>query len=86
MDPLDIIKKSKCRNCEFRLTRTVEPVSQEDREYYMELLGIEDGESYDLFIEQNKCLVTNEDLDGIIRECNGFSPKSEQCLIREYKF
>jgi len=86
MDPLDIIKKSRCLNCIHRLTRVVEPVTQEDREYYMDLLGIEDGDTYDLFIEQHKCLVTDEDLDGIIRECSHFELKSQHCLIREYQF
>jgi len=87
MDPFGIIKNSKCLHCAHRLSRIVEPVTQEDVEYYMDLLGIEDdSDTYDLFIEQQRCLLTGEDLDGVIKECNRFTPNSEISLIREYKF
>lgn len=86
MNPLDMLKKSKCYTCRHRLSRVVEPATQEDKEYYMEVLDIEDSEDYDLYIEQHKCLMTDEDIDGIILECNQYEGIYQNMLIREYKF
>lgn len=86
MNPLDMIKESKCYTCRYCLSRVIEPILPEDKAHYMELLDIEDTEDYDLYIEQHRCLVTDEDLDGITRECSQYSPKEQTLLIREYKF
>ena len=86
MNPLDMLTESKCYTCKHRLSRVLEPLSPEDKEYYMDVLDIEDVGEYDLYIEQHKCLMTDEDLDGIIRECNQFTPIMETQLLREYKF
>jgi hypothetical protein len=88
MDPSDIteiINKSKCLHCVHKLTRTIELVTQEDKEYYMDLIGIDNIEDYDFYIEQHKCLITDEDLDGIIHECSHFEPNSKFSLIREWR-
>ena len=86
VNPLDAIYKSKCFTCQHRLSRLVEPITQEDREYYLEFMDIDDTDSYDLYIEQHKCLMTDEDLDGIILECNKYKMLNDFKLIREYKF
>jgi len=86
MNPIDMLQQSKCFNCKYRLSRILEPLTQEDKEYYMDVLYIDDPDEYDLYIEQHKCLMTNEDIDSIIRECNKFSPKIQNQLLREYKF
>ena len=86
MNPLDMLKQSKCFTCRYKLTRVIEPVTKEDREYYLEVLDLDDADAYDLIIEQHKCLKTDEDLDGVIRECSAYSPKYSNRLIREYKF
>lgn len=86
MNPLDILKESRCYNCKHRLSRILEPVTQEDKEYYMDILNIEDADEYDLYIEQHKCLMTDEDLDGVIRECNKFVPEMQLQFLREYRF
>ena len=86
LNPLDILKESICYTCRHRLSRVIEPILPEDKEYYMEILDINDTDEYDLYIEQHRCLITDDDLDGIIRECNQYSPKMQTQLIREYKF
>ncbi len=87
INPLDVLEQSKCFTCRHRLSRVIEPISLEDKEYYLEMLDIEeDEETYELYIEQHKCLITDEDLDGIIRECSQYELVSNFKLIREYKF
>lgn len=92
MNPLDILEQSKCFNCKHRFSRVITPVTQEDIDYYLGFLeedeedeeGINDD--YELQIEQHICLITNEDIDGIIIECSHFEPINNMKLIREYKF
>ena len=86
MNPLDMLVESRCYTCKYRFSRVVELVTPEDKEYYMEVLGIEDTDDYDLHIEQHRCLMTDEDIDGIIRHCNQYTPTMETQLLREYKF
>lgn len=86
MNPLDELKESKCYTCKHRLARIIEPSTPEDKEYYMEVLDIDNTDEYDLYIEQHKCLMTDEDIYGIIRECNQYSPVAQTQLLREYKF
>lgn len=84
--PLDIMLGSKCSNCVHRLTRVIEPVTREDIDYYCSLVDIEADDAYDLFIEQHKCLLTGEDLDGIIIDCSKFEPSDRYVLLHNYKF
>ena len=86
LPPLDMIYKSKCWDCVYRLTRLVEPATPEDLEYYLSMVDIDEGDDYDLIIEQHRCLLTDEDLDGIIRECNKYKPKQQFKLLRDYKY
>jgi len=88
-DITDIIEKSKCLHCVHKLTRTVELITKEDKEYYMELIGmddIDDIDNYEFFIEQHKCLITDEDIDGIIHSCSHYEPESKTSLIREWRY
>lgn len=86
MDPLDVLNESKCYNCKHRLSRIVKPLTQEDKEYYMDVLDIDNVDDYELYLEQHKCLLTDEDIDGIIQECNRYEPIVTNRLIGEYKF
>lgn len=86
INSLDVLQGSKCETCCFRMSRVVEPTTQEDIEYYLDLLNIEVTDGYELFIEQHKCLITNEEIDGIIHVCTQYQPSTEIKLIREYKF
>ena len=86
MPPLEMIYKSKCWDCVYRLTRLVEPVTQEDLEYYLSMVDIDESDDYDLIIEQHRCLLTDEDLDGVIRECNKYKPHQKYKLLRDYQY
>jgi hypothetical protein len=83
---MDVLQNSKCRNCVHRLTRVIEPITAEDIEYYCSLVDMEMDDDYDLFIEQHKCLLTGEDLDGIIVDCSKFEPSNKYVLLHNYKF
>lgn len=86
INPLEIIYESKCYNCKHRLTRVIEPATQEDIDFYMEAVDMEPDDTYDIVIEQHKCLITDEDLDGIVRECSKYTPEYKFSLLRDYKF
>ncbi len=86
INPLDILNESICLTCSNRLSRVVEPVTKEDVEYYLDVLDLDSSEPLDLFIEQHKCLLTDENIDGIIRKCNQYDMASRFNLIRDYKF
>ena len=85
-NPLDVLYDSKCLTCTHRISRLVEPVTQEDIEYYLDILNLDSNNPMDLFIEQHKCLLTDEDIDGVIRECNQYELASKLNLIRDYRF
>jgi len=75
------------------MSRLIEPVNQEDRDYYIDMLDIEiadnidsEQEVLDLLIEQHKCLITDEDIDGIIHECTQYISAIKSRLIREYMY
>lgn len=85
VDPMDIVYQSKCYTCKHRLVRKIEPTSIEDLEFYLEDIDFEDDDDYDIFIEQHKCLITDEDILGIVRECNMYTPRNKYKLIREYR-
>ena len=86
IDPLDVINNSKCKNCKHLMKRTIELITQDDRNYFMPDLDLDDDDEYDLYIEQYKCLVTSEDIEGVVVSCNYFVPSCNINLIREYKF
>lgn len=82
-----MLNESKCLYCKYRFSRIIEPITQEDIDYYSSFLDIEDlDDNYELQIEHHRCLMTDEDLDGVIIKCNHFEPVSNMKLIREYKF
>jgi len=86
MPPLEMIYNSKCWDCIYRLTRFVEPVTEDDIQFYLSMVDIDDNDDYDLVIEQHRCLLTDEDLDGIIRECNKYKPQQSCKLLMDYKY
>ncbi len=86
MNIINLLEKSKCATCEHRLVRLLEPITQEDRDFYADLFDLEDTEDFDLFLEQYKCLLTGEDLDTIVHECSMYKSKFRYRLIREFKY
>lgn len=85
MMPVQIFKKSICKSCEHVMIRTIQPLTEDYKSYLEEVFEI-DTDITDCIIEQFKCLITNEDLDGIISDCNRYAPAPTQKLIREYNF
>lgn len=86
IDPLEILTKSMCGTCAHRFSRLIEPISDEYREYLIEEFDIDDDDILDILIEQHRCMIVNEDLEGIVHECNRYLSSPEFNLIREYKF
>ena len=66
--PLD---ETLCKDCVYRMSKVISPLDPEDfgiTESDLEEMGIdEDGE---LMIEQHTCLVSNTDMDYLVKECN----------------
>jgi len=86
MNIINLLEKSKCSTCEHRLSRLLEPITQEDKDYYAEIFDLEDTDDFDLFLEQYKCLITGEDLDTIVHECSMYTPINRYRLIREFVY
>ncbi len=88
----DVAKASICFSCKHRISRVIEPVLQEDKDYYLDLLGVEDGvdsngeEIDEVMLEQHRCLLLDDDIDGIVHECNRYTPDTEFSLLKDYKF
>lgn len=69
------LEDSLCLNCNNRFSRTMIPLDYEVFNINVEDFDLEDGE--DLFIEQHICLVSQEDLEGMVTECSHFKTKRE---------
>lgn len=85
MLPMQIYNRSICKSCNNILARTIKPLTEDYKIYLTEVFEI-DCETTDCFIEQFRCLITNEDIDGIITNCNKYVPTISKKLIREYDF
>lgn len=87
IDPFEIINKSLCGTCAHRFSRLIEPATDEYRDYIFEKLGIDEyDDDLELFIEQHRCLIADEDLEGVVHDCNMYKPAPEYRLIREYTY
>lgn len=86
LKPIDVFGKSICANCSNMFMRVIKLVSQEDIDYYSQYVDIDNLDDYDISIEQYKCLVTQEDINGEVVKCNSFFPCNKVNLIREYRF
>ena len=86
LNPIDMLANSKCMHCKHMFMRVVKLVTQEDIDYYSQYVDLDDLDDSELTIEQYRCLITQEDIDGEVMDCNNFIPKRESSLIGEYKF
>jgi hypothetical protein len=59
-----------CKNCEHRFSRVLLPIDYEMYDIDLDEFDLDDDE--DLLIEQHICLASNQDLEGIVTECNKF--------------
>jgi hypothetical protein len=71
-----------CKNCAYRMSRFVAPLDLED-------FGISDDDIKDInlsdddeiVLEQHTCLIIQEDMDYMVRDCTHFKDKREVSLF-----
>lgn len=86
-NPLDTLEDSMCVNCVHRITRLIEPMTEDFIEYVLDKMGVDEFEDdAELLIEQHRCIITGEDIDGIVHSCNKYAPLASTFLIRENIF
>lgn len=68
-DPFPM-EETLCKNCEHRFSRVLLPIDYEMYDIDLDEFDLDDDE--DLLIEQHICLASNQDLEGIVKECNKF--------------
>jgi len=86
LNPIDMLANSKCVSCRYMFKRILKLVTQEDIDYYSQYVELNDLDDYELSIEQYKCLITQEDIEGEVIECNNYIPNRKSSVIGEYKF
>jgi len=69
-----------CKNCSHRFSRLVEIPDYESLEIDPEIVeNLEDNEA--ILIEQHICLVTQQDLDGVVMRCNHYNDINAKSLF-----
>jgi hypothetical protein len=68
-----------CKNCSHRLSRVIIPLDYEFFDIDVTMLDIEEGE--DVLIEQHICTILQDDLNGVVKECNKFASVSEETFF-----
>ncbi len=71
-----------CKNCAYRMSRFVVPLDLEDfgiSEDDMKDIELTDND--EIMLEQHTCLIIQEDMDYIVRECTHFKDKREVSLF-----
>lgn len=78
--PLD---EALCRNCAFRMSIVVEPLDPEtfgiDEDM---LLDMNLDEDEGLIVEQHICLVSQQEMDYIVKSCNHFKSCAELSIFK----
>ena len=69
------LSETLCKDCAHRQSKTIIPIDPEmygldDETLYT--MGI--GEDDEIIIEQHTCLISNQDMDYIVLECNSYKP------------
>lgn len=75
------IEDTICNTCKHRLTRLIIPLDYEEWGIDPNELGISDDDS--VIIEQHVCLITQQDLDGIVQDCNKYVNIKESVFFSE---
>jgi hypothetical protein len=71
-----------CKDCSYRMSRLVAPLDIEDygiSEDIMKDMDLSDND--EVMLEQHTCLVIQEDMDYLVRECTHFKDKREVSLF-----
>ena len=69
------LKNTLCKDCSKRFSRIIVPLDYESYGIDLDEYDLEEGE--DLLVEQHMCLISREDLDGIVKKCNHYDIKIE---------
>ena len=77
--PLD---ETICKHCAFRMSKVITPVDPEAfglTEEDLEELNLAEDEDID--VEQHTCLISHQDMDYIVKDCNHFKDVDEQSFF-----
>lgn len=86
-NPLETLEGALCVDCIHRVSRLIEPMTDEFIDYVMDKMGVDElDDDVDLLVEQHMCLITGEELDGIVHDCNKYCPSASRSIIRENIF
>lgn len=70
-----------CRDCVHRFSRVIQPLDLDM--YGIDANDFDDlAEGEEILVEQHVCLISHQDLDGEVRECNKFVGRDEGSLFR----
>jgi hypothetical protein len=78
------IDETLCKDCIFRVSRAFIPLDYESYGLDINDFDLEEGEP--LEIEQHVCLITMQDMDYVVKECNKFSAGDEDSLLHNNIF
>ncbi len=71
-----------CKVCSYRMSRLVVPLELDDFGISEEdLKDIELNDDDEIMVEQHTCLIIQEDMDYLVRECTHFKDKREVSLF-----
>jgi hypothetical protein len=68
-----------CNNCVNRFSKLIVPLDYEDWGIDLDDFDLEEGE--EVMVEHHMCLITGEDLDGVVKECNKFKDEHEETFF-----
>jgi hypothetical protein len=78
------LEDSLCLRCANRFSRVFIPLDYESYGINLDDFDLEEGEP--LEIEQHTCLATQQDLDGVVSQCNKFVSVDDKNLISNFVF
>ena len=67
-----------CKDCIYRMSRVITPLDPEDfgiSDADLEEMGLDEDE--ELMVEQHTCLISNTDMDYLVRECSHYRSNME---------
>ena len=86
-NPLETLEGSLCASCIHRVSRLIEPMTEEFIDYVLDKMGVDSVEDdVELLVEQHMCLITGDELDGIVHNCNKYVSSTSRSIIRENIF
>ena len=75
------LEETLCNECVNRFSKLIVPLDYEDWGVDLDDFDLEEDE--EVIVEHHMCLVTGEDLDGIVKDCNKFIRINEKTFFKE---